>query len=120
MNIWEVLHTFKEVMKGEKVLWFKKDFENVRDGINHSSGHPEVETHIDVIKKAIENSDEVRIDRDNQKRKCYYAWFSGDRDYPNSHMKAVIEETWYGKLTVVTAYFTQRLVANEQTIWNKN
>lgn len=119
MNPWRVAHNFTEGMDNEPVVWFEKDYVAARDGEDGHTGHSEIETHLHVIKQAIENPNEVRQDKDYPKRKCYYSWFSGGRGFPNHHMKVVLESTWYGKIRVVTAYFTLDLDTREQTIWTK-
>lgn len=91
----------------------------MRDGKKNHTGHLEIETHFKTVREAIENPNEVRQDRNEDKRKCYYAWFSGDKDYSNQHMKVVLEHTWYGKIRVLTAYFTAFFPEGEETIWNK-
>ena len=50
MLSWKILHTFKEGMHGDEVVWFEEDYNAVRDGGKQHSGHPEVVTHLDVIK----------------------------------------------------------------------
>ena len=87
MLSWKILHTFKEGMKGDEVVWFEEDYNAVRDGEKEHSGHPEVATHFEVVKQSVENPHEVRQDKDYKNRKCYYAWFSGGLDYPMNHMK---------------------------------
>lgn len=120
MSLWEVLHTFVEGMASKMVVWYRKDFESIRDGADGKhTGHPELDTHFHVIKRAIETPNEVRQDKNYPDRKCYYAWFTGDNVYKNMHMKAVLGRTFWGKLTVVTAYFTAGLSPQEQTIWTK-
>ena len=106
-------------MHGDEVVWFEEDYNAVRDGKKDHTGHSEVVTHLEMVKQSIEIPDEVRQDKDYKNRKCYYAWFSGGLDYPMNHMKTVIERTWYGKLRVVTAYFTRYINGKEVTLWTK-
>jgi len=119
MLSWEILHRFTEGMHKESVVWFKEDFYAVLKGKKDHNQHLEVESHFDIVKQAIEEPNEVRQDKDYSNRKCYYAWFSGGRDFPNQHMKVVLEHTWYGKIRVLTAYFTSGLNSGEKTIWSK-
>lgn len=119
MLSWKVLHRFIEGMNQEPVVWFEEDYSAAKNGEKHHSGHPEIGTHFDVIKEAIENPDEVRQDRNEDKRKCYYARFAGDKTYTNQYMKVVLEHTWYGKIRVLTAYFTAHFPLGEETIWSR-
>ena len=116
MGIWDVFQKYVEGMNKDDVIWYQNDYDAVKNGNKHHA-HPEVVSHLGVIRKAIETPNEVRQDKDSSNKRCYYAWFSGDKTYPNNHMKVVIALTWYGKLKVVTAYFTNHLSSNEQTIW---
>ena len=120
MSLREIFCTFIEGRSKREVVWYKSDYEAVKDGGNkqHTS-HPEVGTHFEVIKKAIESPDEVKQDTAYSNRKCYYAWFSGDGTYQNQHMKVVLKERFYGKVIVITAYFTPRFKEGEKTIWSK-
>ena len=108
-------------MSGSKVYWYKEDYEDVLNGAkgNHTGAHPEIQTHFEVVKQAIENPNEIRQDRGYKDRKCYYAWFSGGKNYPNQHMKVVLKRTWRGTMIVVTAYFTASINSQEVTIWTK-
>ena len=119
MYSWKVAHSFKEGMSGDTVVWFQEDFEAVRDGKKGHNAHPEVVSHLHIVKQTIEHPDEVRQDRGHTNRQCFYSRFSGDSVYKNQHMKVVIEQTWYGKLRVLTAYFTQNINSGEETIWTK-
>ena len=114
----KILHRFIEGMGHQEVLWYEDDYLAVKDGIGHT-GSPEVESHFETVRQAIERPDQVKKDKDHSNRLCYYAWFSGDIHYPNHHMKVVIAKNWRGKLEVVTAYFTSDFKSGEQDLWNK-
>ena len=121
MSLREIFYIFTEGRNKRKVVWFKSDYEIIRDGHgeSHTASHPEVETHFEVVKKAIEATDAVKQDTAYKNRKCYYTWFTGDGTYKNQHMKVVLKERFYGKLIVITAYFTPRFKEGEITIWNR-
>lgn len=121
MSFRKVLYTFTEGWRSKKVVWFEGDYEAVKNGSGaHSGGHPEIATHFNIVKKAIENPDEVKQDKAKGDRKCYYAWFSGDRRYPNMHMKVVLKQSKLsGKMYVVTAYFTSGINSGETSLWTK-
>ncbi|MDB5239286.1 MAG: hypothetical protein JWO00_621 [Candidatus Parcubacteria bacterium] len=114
MTLSQILHSFTEGMKKRLVIWLKIGYEEVRDD------HPEVETHFEVVKTAIEDPHFVKLDKDYGDRNNYYAPFSGGRDYPNHHMKVVIEKGWFGKLRVITAFFVDHFKTGETIIWTKN
>jgi len=118
MKSWKILHTFIEGMAHAPVDWYEEDYVAVRDGQKGHSGHLEIESQFAIVKKAIENPDFVNQDKGYKNRKCYYA-ASGSIDFPNQFMKVVIEHTWYGKIKVVTAYFTENFSNSEKNIWNK-
>lgn len=114
----EILHTFKDGRLGKKVIWYKEDYESVRDGgSNHSGAHPEVETNFKVVKQAIENPFLVRKDKDYKNRYCYYAYFPGMREYPNQHMKAILKQTLRGILIVVSAYVLVSIDDDQEVLW---
>lgn len=117
----KIQYTFCEGMDGKEVIWYERDFLGVRHGVNHSQQHQEIETHFEIVKRAIEKPNQVMEDTENDKRKCYYAWFPGAKKYPNMHMKVVIEETFLAKIGlakpwVVTAYFTSH-IKETKNIW---
>gem|GEM_PF-1455599 len=114
-----ILYRFTEGMNKKEVVWYERDYLAVRNGIGHT-GSPEVESHFETVRQAIENPNQVKRDKDYANRFCYYAWFSGDIHYPNHHMKVVIAKNWRGKLEVVTAYFTNTFKAGEQDVWSKS
>lgn len=114
-----ILYRFVEGMNQQEVVWYEKDYLAVRDGIGHT-GSPEVESHFETVRKAIESPDQVKKDRNYANRFCYYGRFSSDMHYPNHHMKVVIAKNWRGKLEVATAYFTNTFKAGEQDLWNKS
>lgn len=114
-----MLYRFVEGMGKKPVVWYEHDYLSVKDGLNGHTGHPEVESHLHIIKSAIENPNEVRQDVDCDSNKCYYSWFAGDHEYPNNHMKVVLGRNFFGKIVVVTAYFTSYFKKGEKTIWSK-
>ena len=118
MSLWKIAYIFKEGVAGRRVVWFQKDLESVRDGVGHNA-HPEVGSHIAVVRKAVEHPDDVREDVGHAKRRCYYTWFGGDTVYPSGYMKVVVKENWRGKLNVLTAYFMQSMKSSEKSIWKK-
>ena len=99
------------------MVWYKDNYEAVLSGDGHHQ-HLEVQSHITVVKRAIENPDQINK---GNRGWYYYAWFAGDRNYPNAHMKVVIRRTLlgYGRLKIVTAYFTSSFGSSEETIWTK-
>lgn len=113
MTLSKVLHYFIEIMKKDRVVWYEKGYNEVK------ADHPEVETHFGVVKKAIEDSHFVKSDVDHAHRNNYYAPFSGGREYPNNHMKVVIEKGFFGKLRVITAYFVDHFKQDEVVVWSK-
>lgn len=117
---WKVHAKYKEPLDNREVVLYESDYEIIRNGTPpHSQAHIEIETHAHVVRKAVENPDCVKADSDNKKRKVYYSWYSGGREYPGHHMKVVIDTTWYGTLMIVTAYFTDSFKDGEVTIWDK-
>ena len=116
MSSWKVLYSFIEGMKKEKVVWFEDNYNAVLNGTDGHHQHSEVKTHLDTVRRAIELPDQVNK---GPRSRCYYAWFAGDRNYPNCHMKVVIRRMIYGKLKVVTAYFAKGFGTGETIIWSK-
>jgi hypothetical protein len=109
-------------MAQAKVVWYEDNYLAVRDGTDGHHAHKEVETHLHIVKQAIEDPNQVNKKvnkRGKGKGNCYYAWFSGGNAYPNHHMKAVVRKTIFGKLKVVTAYFTLSFSQGETMIWKK-
>ena len=117
MSSFKVLYRYVELLAKETVKWFENDYNDLRDGKNGHTQHPEVVTHEHVVKRAIESANQVNQDKSHKDRKCYYAWFAGDGVYKNQHMKAVVKRSFYGKLRVTTAYFTSRINPAEVELW---
>lgn len=115
----KVLYSYIEGMKGEKVIWYEDNYNDVKNGKNGHHQHPEVETHLNVVKQAIEHPNEVKRRQTDDSGLFYYAWYTGGKDYPNHHMKAVIRRTVFGRLKVVTAYFVLSFSQSEENIWSK-
>lgn len=120
MSSRKVLHTFVEGMLNKSVIWYEDDYTAVRDGKNGHSGHVEIDTHFAIVRQAIETPDFVKQDRGYKNRKCYYLAFCGGRDFPNHHMKVVLVTNLFGRIKVLTAYFTDYFPQGETTIWTKS
>lgn len=119
MLSWKIFKYYKEILENDDVVWFLEDYEALRDGKKGHHKHPEVASHLYIIQKAIENPDIVNHDKDYPKRKCYYSKFDGDGVYPSGYMKVVIEQTWYGKIKILTAHFRSSIGNGEEKIYDK-
>jgi hypothetical protein len=120
MTLWGVFKRYIEGMKKEDVIWYMDNYEALKNGSNEHNCHPEVETHEHIVKQAVEDPNQVNQDKGGGDRLCYYAWYTGGKDYPNSHMKVVIKRTFLGNLKIVTAYFLTSFGKSEKVIWTKN
>lgn len=119
MLSWDIFKRYKEKLENNDVVWFLEDYEAVKDGKKRHNKHPEVTAHLDIIQKAIENPDIVNLDKDYPKRKCYYSKFDGNKVYPRGYMKVVTEQTWYGKIKILTAHFRPSIGKGEKNIYDK-
>ena len=119
MKSWVIFKRFKEGLNKNEVVWFLEDYEAVRDGQKGHNQHPEVNSHIDIIQKALEEPDIVNFDKDYPKRRCYYSKFKDDGLYPSGYMKVVTQHMWYGKIRVVTAHFRYSVGKGEKKIYEK-
>ena len=113
----KVKDTFKDGKWGKKVILYEEDYKFIKNGKNHSVAHPEIETHLHIVKKAIENPTEVRQDKNNINRKCFYFWFNGDNIYNNIYMKVVLVEHKYrARMYVINAYFENKVSSKEKKL----
>ena len=111
---------FREKVNGAPVVLTNSALQRICEGIGHSEARPDMEEYIPIIRQAIENPTFVKQSVKAKKRFCYYICFVGDFSHKNMHMKVVLEGKWYGKLNVVTAFFTPDINSKEKDIWSKN
>ena len=114
MTLHQIFCVFIDKLTGKNVSWYKRGYEAVKND------HPEVGTHLEVVKGAVENPSFVKQDADRAKRNAYYAPYSGGREYPNHHMKVIVAEDFLGRLRVITAYFVDHFKEGESLVWSKN
>jgi len=110
---------FTEKTENLVVVLYTGAYEDIVNGKNHHQ-HKEVETHLDLVKKAIEDPDIVLQDSDYKNRRHYFVYFVGDEVYGEAYMKVVVEIPRFMSANVVTAYFLKNIKISEKPIWKKS
>ena len=84
-----IKETYLEKCYERQVYLFIDDYKDIRD--NHSVPHPEIETHAEIVRRAIEDPAQVNQDKESARKLCYYATFDdSDPTYAGLYMKVVL------------------------------
>ncbi|HEC32942.1 MAG TPA: hypothetical protein ENI63_01625 [Candidatus Kaiserbacteria bacterium] len=115
MTLNRIFKKFIEGWRNKLVSWYRRAYKEVE------IDHPEVTSHFKELTVAVERPFCVYEDLKRSDRYCYYNVFSGDHKYPNMHMKVVIEESYFGKLRVITAYFDSNIKESNsgKLLWSR-
>lgn len=110
---------FREKLNGDRVVFYERDYLELRDGKKGKHNrHPELKSHFEFVKKAIENPLQVNEDKGGDGKLCYYTAIGLDKVYKGKYMKVVIGSNWYGKLQVVTVHVRSSYQqSGEKKIW---
>ena len=111
---------YTEPVENTAVILTQESLDAIITGFGHSEPRPHIEKYLPTIKIAIEQPMFVKQSIGRSNRHCHYACYVGDYAHRNQHMKVVLEKKWYGKMEVVTAFFTPDINSKEKEIWRKS
>lgn len=112
----KIRRKYTEVINGDTITLYERDFLNIKNGKGHSEPHDEVSSHEFLLKEALENSSQVNLDRIKPDTDCYYGAFKGDKTYPPGFMKVVVKRTLTGKI-ILNAYYVSVIPSGETKVW---
>lgn len=122
MNLqpWRTIYrTFTEGWNKMPAYLYEDTFEEIMEGRDVHTPHPELKSHFNCLEKAVEDPDVVKQDVDVENNKCYYAISAGDGLYKGKNMKVVLGKNICGQIEVITAYFMVGFKYGERTLWKK-
>lgn len=121
MGFWKqrrIHKTFIEKVYGEKVVLYEDRYLELRDGSNRHTNHPEIESHLHILERALIDPIRVNDDKDGNGKMCYYADFGDDPMYKGKYMKVVVGRNKHGILEVITAHARENYLQNGETkVW---